>query len=501
MAVSVYQQGGYGTAPLFPNPIIARRDPASTDKVSPSGQSYPIFQLWNNELTDNNFMYLGGGIWVSFASVVGSVSQLSGNTGVAVPTSGNINIVGANTLQVTGSGSTLTINPTVSGFPITPFVVGPSGKAGYQTIQSAINAANTAGGGIVYIQPGQYTENLTLFSGVDLYGTPAVSQNQGSSTTILGTHTPPTSGHVGFNSICFVSTTNVISSSASGTTHLVFVNCESAVQNGYFLNLLNWTGILEIFDNNSSTAGAPFAINDGGINNTGGATLFFFTGALGSGTNVMNLSGLIVCQDTDFGCPVNFQTGSIISIDEHIFLSPITFSGNSTGNINTCRFVGGSSAAITMSSSGAIKISESVIQSTNNPSIAGVGTGVLTLGGNTYLNNALKANTLTISYNSTEGILSTTNTPGASPQIVNARTGQVVFTDVIANGAFGTLTLTDSVISSTSIIIATASCSTVNSALQIAATTPGSGSVAFRIFNAGSASTAANILVNFWVIN
>jgi len=108
MAVSVYQQGGYGTAPLFPNPIVARRDPASTDRVSPSGLSYPIFQLWNNELTDNNFIYLGGGIWVSFASVVGSVSQISGNTGVAVPTAGNINIVGTGTLSFAGSGSTLT---------------------------------------------------------------------------------------------------------------------------------------------------------------------------------------------------------------------------------------------------------------------------------------------------------------------------------------------------------------------------------------------------------
>lgn len=95
----------------------------------------------------------------------------------------------------------------------------------------------------------------------------------------------------------------------------------------------------------------------------------------------------------------------------------------------------------------------------------------------------------------------TTNTPGASPQTVNARTGRVAFTDVIANAAFGTLTLTNSLISSSSVIIASVSCTTVNSALQIVEITPGAGSVALRIFNAGSASTAANILVNFWVLN
>lgn len=198
----------------------------------------------------------------------GTVITLTGNTGGAVGPdgAGNINFPGATLYTVTGNPgtNTLTINPRVNAYPITPYVVGPVGAAGYQTIQSAITAANAAGGGVVYIQPGSYTENLTLFSGVDLYGTPAVSQNQGASTSITGTHTPPASGHVGFNSICFISTTNVFNSAAAGTTHLVCLNCESAVQNGYFFNLPNWTGILEIFDNNPSTAGAPFAVNGGG---------------------------------------------------------------------------------------------------------------------------------------------------------------------------------------------------------------------------------------------
>lgn len=55
-------------------------------------------------------------------------------------------------------------------FPITPYVVGPAGQAGYQTIQSAINAATADGGGIVYIQPGTYTEDITMIEGVDLVG-------------------------------------------------------------------------------------------------------------------------------------------------------------------------------------------------------------------------------------------------------------------------------------------------------------------------------------------
>lgn len=90
---------------------------------------------------------------------------------------------------------------------------------------------------------------------------------------------------------------------------------------------------------------------------------------------------------------------------------------------------------------------------------------------------------------------------GASPVINNVRSGQASFTDVIANGAYGTLTITNSMVSAASIIIASASCVTANSAVQIVDIVPGAGTVALRLFNAGAASTAVNIDINFWVLN
>jgi len=93
------------------------------------------------------------------------------------------------------------------------------------------------------------------------------------------------------------------------------------------------------------------------------------------------------------------------------------------------------------------------------------------------------------------------NVAGASPQVINARFGQAIFTDVIANGAYGTLTVTNSTAALGSVILANASCITVNSAVHIVEITPAGGSFSVRIFNAGSASTAANILVNFWVMS
>lgn len=108
MSTQVYNPLGGGLIGLFPNPIISDRNPTTTDIVSPTGAPYQVFQGWNNRLTDASYIYLGSGNWVLFASIVGSISQISGNTGTAVPTAGNVNIVGAGTLSFAGSGSTLT---------------------------------------------------------------------------------------------------------------------------------------------------------------------------------------------------------------------------------------------------------------------------------------------------------------------------------------------------------------------------------------------------------
>lgn len=90
---------------------------------------------------------------------------------------------------------------------------------------------------------------------------------------------------------------------------------------------------------------------------------------------------------------------------------------------------------------------------------------------------------------------------GASPVVNNARSGQASFTDVIANGAYGTLTITNSSITAASIVLATPSCTTANSAVTIADIVPGVGTVAIRLLNAGSSSTDVNININYTVLN
>lgn len=379
-------------------------------------------------------------------------------------------------------------------FPITPFVVGPTGQAGYQTIQAAITSASAAGGGTVYVQDGTYTENLTCAASVQVVGVPGFRDD---GVIIVGVHTPPASGAFMFNNVTLQSATHIFSSATAGSAHLIIANCNTVVTTGYTYSLLNWTGILEFYNTDSSGT-----TTDGGVNNTGGATVYTYGAGVGGGTaNAMVVSGTFLSSQSNFYCPINPQSGATFALDQATFARTFTASNNSTGTISDSHFSTGATAAFTQSSSAAVGIFTSVITSSNSPAISGAGAGVLSLGGNSYTSNALKAGTLTISYVPMEGTLSTSNSAGASPQTVNARTGQVIFTDTIANGAFATLTLTNSLISSTSIIIPAVSCATVNSACQIVGIVPGSGSVALRIFNAGSASTAVNILVNFWVIN
>ncbi len=95
-----------------------------------------------------------------------------------------------------------------------------------------------------------------------------------------------------------------------------------------------------------------------------------------------------------------------------------------------------------------------------------------------------------------------TSVAGASPVVNNVRCGQASFSDVVNAVSFATLTVTNSLITSNSVIIASISCATASTIMSITAIVPGSGTVAFTVRNSAAATnTAANILINFWVLN
>lgn len=279
---------------------------------------------------------------------------------------------------------------------ITPYIVSPGGLsegASFTTIQSALNAANADGGGVVYVQPGTYTESLTLYSNTEVVGTPGNSDagTAGNTVIITGVHTPPATGSFTFANVRLESATHIFSSAVAGSASLIIENCFIVITNGFIFNLTNWTGTFVTYNIGDGST------NNGVVTNTGGATCFFISATHGAGTGqTMVTSGLVDMEEVVFNCPWSPATGTTIACDYVIFTRTITLSNNSTGSFNWCRFAPGAVAALTMSSSAAININSSIINSSNNPAIAGAGAGTLTLGDVTFLDNSAFATTVVL---------------------------------------------------------------------------------------------------------
>lgn len=292
-------------------------------------------------------------------------------------------------------GGALTSASTTNEFSITPFVVGPSGQAGYPTIQSAIDAAHAAGGGAVWIQQGSYTENLTFYDQIYLMAVCGISQGPNEGVVIIGTHTPPASGHMQINGIYLQSPTAIFSSALAGTTHIQTANCETAVQNGYVYNLPNWSGIIEIYDCNPGPPAAPFAINDGAVNNSGGSPIIVYNSGAGNGTNTMIVSGsCFFGQAVTIGCPLNLITGANVTSVGSQFNGTVALLNNSVLSSYNDSYVTGTTVPITMSSSGNSIIANAVIQTTNTNAIAGAGAGSLNTNGTNFVGTAQIASTV-----------------------------------------------------------------------------------------------------------
>lgn len=370
----------------------------------------------NQSLTYNS----SGNTYLSGVTINSSSDPSIGGTGVGTLTLSDVSFVDNPNIAATLTTSAGVIR---GGNFVSQYIVGRSPDAHYQTIQSALDAANAAGGAIIIVHPGDYAENLTLYDACHILG--ATFADAGGGVNITGVHTPPTTGGFVFRNVRLISATHIFNSLAAGSSHLVLGDAEIFVTNGYTFNLPNWTGKLESFDVN-----AAVGTNDGYVNNTGGAEVDLFEVSVGSGSvNPMIISGFTLGAGANIYCPVNFSTGCTAEFDYSFFGNSITFSNNSTGTITTSHLSTGASAAITMSSSGAWKICTSIIDSTNNPAIEGSGAGTLTLSAVSFLSNSTLAGTLNLG---SSNIYPVSMTNG---QLLIGSTGQTAIPATLTAGA------------------------------------------------------------------
>lgn len=376
---------------------------------------------------------------------------------------------------------TLEVNTSVvTDLHVTPYIVSPNGiadGANFTTIQSAIDAATMAGGGIIYIQPGTYVENITMTELVQLVGwigsngnmaisipgeldlpviiqgnftldlTGAVSipslmfQNiqftadSGIIFTYTGSGLLLESGYINFNNCKFVagtSPTYVFSNDGFFNINLQSCVVDEASSSGTdfitwgatpFLNLnirdswinINATnalvipdGAFNVFTFQTSYWGARLDASTGtqSLNIRANQCTFSQDPAL-AGDPLINFgsnSGSLVANNcvilSASGSLVNSTAASAADVFKYnncIWNNPLTLGTTGRGEFSFCEFYGGSSAAITFSSSQNVSIHNSIINSSNNPAIDGAGAGILTLGSITYSGNSNVAGTLTIS--------------------------------------------------------------------------------------------------------
>ena len=194
----LYTQG-FGSRPEnIEVPHIDIRDPTVNDF------NWPIGKMWINRIQDQAF-------------ILTSISSTGG--------------------AQTATWISISNIPQTAVYPITPYVVGPLGVAGYQTIQSALDAANAAGdiGAQIYIQPGSYVENLTLYPQQLLC---SLGFERGV-VQILGSHSVPSGSSLGvvtFQGLTLEAANADLINVGSATTDigLIFVDCRLQAFGGAF---------------------------------------------------------------------------------------------------------------------------------------------------------------------------------------------------------------------------------------------------------------------------
>lgn len=372
---------GSGTIQIGSVTFLSNNQFAGTLTVT--GLSMETGDITLSNRTPNAVATYGTGGSVGETGPLTDGQLIIGSTGVApVATT----LTPGSGVSIVNAAGSITISAAAGEASISKYIVDADGSGDYTTIQAALDAADTAGiDATVYIRPGSYTENLTLYDGIDLVG-------KNTNTTIIGVHTPPASGEVQFFSLSLQSAIDIFTSAAAGTTNITLRECIVNCTNGYTFDLLNWTGNLEIYDSLDTST------TNGVLTNTGGCALLVWNSDIGQGATSLSLQdGDLEIYGGFVGCPISITGSTNANIQNGSSLEETTTTaGTSTLNIYNSAIEVGASAAITHNSSGVVNLSDLTINSTNNPAIAGTGAGAINVASVSFLNNAAFAGTLTV---------------------------------------------------------------------------------------------------------
>jgi hypothetical protein len=235
----------------------------------------------------------------------------------------------------------------------------------FQTIQSAINAAVADGGSAeIWVRQGTYTENLTLYDGINIEGA------EQTISIIIGTHVPPVAGSCRFTRVKLQSATHIFSSAAAGTCLLSCLRCQFALTNGYVYNLANWTGELRM------RWCTDYSTHNGLVYNTGGSIITINHSLVGKGTtSVFTANGNVFMFSVYCEAPLLFNgTGTSILEGGSVFEGNISTANTHLLRIAQCRLSTGAVQAITHDSATTLVLDSTIVNTSNAVAIGGTGT-------------------------------------------------------------------------------------------------------------------------------
>lgn len=319
------------------------------------------------------------------------IEYITGDSGGAVGPdgSGNVNLLGNTTgMQVTGNPGTNTLTVQDLRNASKYVVDANAGETEYTTIQSAINAANAAGGGVdIIVRPATYNEDLTLYDDINLVGTSA------SGCILVGKHTPPNTGVIEIRNFSLNGNDDVFYSTAAGDTNITLRDCITNCISGYIFYLPNWQGITGYTGLLRAINTLSIGLEEGFIYNTSLGSVITNSSSIGYGTGKPNVfSGqLFAAISTTIGCPTTFGGNSSVSITQGSSVGgTITTADNASVSISNSSI----NAQTVHNSTGTVSISETTINAAY-PAIDG--TGTLNIGSISFLNDNTIENTLTLS--------------------------------------------------------------------------------------------------------
>lgn len=285
-------------------------------------------------------------------------------------------------------------------YQITKFIVTKSGDGPFTTIQLALDTANleaiaTGIAQTVFIRPGTYTENLTLYSNVNLVG----DDNQ---PIIIGHHTPPASGTINFFNINFQYPKKnfgiLHDISTAGTTDITFHQCNfltgAADGPGYYLYLIKWTGPISFYSCTDSSTWSSI-ISKGAVTNTSDITIE--NSQLGTSITASIFNGNTVIKNSLIGCTCSFSSAGASVVLNSNFDRTIDVNDTATLYIIGCYLNTASQEAVYHASSQIVYISDTTIDS-NAFGPALIGTGTIKIGSITFITNSTIDPALTINY-------------------------------------------------------------------------------------------------------